>query len=114
MDPDRHIDVIRSESARVLVAAERAGLTAAVPSCPEWTVADLLGHLGTVQRWAAGIVERRATEPDFSADVGRPDDPAELVPWVRAGSAHLVDVCSATSPDTRLWTFPGLGEASFW
>jgi uncharacterized protein (TIGR03083 family) len=114
MEPHEHIDAIRSESAALVAAAERAGLTASVPSCPDWTVADLLGHIGTVQRWAAGIVERRATERDYPADVGRPTDPSALAEWVRVGAAHLVEVCAATPPDAALWTFPGPGEARFW
>jgi len=114
MDAHEHIDVIRTESAGLVAAAERAGLTASVPSCPDWTVADLLGHIGTVQRWSAGIVERRATTRDYPADVGMPADPSALAEWVRAGSAHLVAVCAATPPGAALWTFPGQGEARFW
>ena len=96
MDPQEHLDSIRAESARLVAAAEAAGLDAPVPSCPDWTVADLLGHIGTVQRWSAGIVERRATEMDYPADVGRPDDPSALPEWVGVGAARLVEVCAAT------------------
>lgn len=114
MEPSLHVAAIRDQSDRLLGAADVAGLGAPVPSCPGWTVADLLGHLGTVQRWSAGIVERRATEMDFPADVGKPDDPAALADWVRAGADHLVEVCVATPPDAAVWTFPGMGTAAFW
>ncbi len=114
METTEYLDTIRDESARFVAAAEAAGLDAAVPSCPDWTVADLLGHLGTVQRWVAGMLEQRATALEYPRDVEVPDDPAELVAWVRAGSDHLVEVCAATPPDTALWTFPGPGEARFW
>ena len=114
MDPQEHLDSIRAESARLVAAAEAAGLDAPVASCPDWTVADLLGHIGTVQRWSAGIVERRATEMDYPADVGRPDDPSALPEWVGVGAARLVEVCAATPPDAAVWTFPGMGQAAFW
>ena len=114
MDPQEHLDSIRAESARLVAAAEAAGLDAPVASCPDWTVADLLGHIGTVQRWSAGIVERRATEMDYPADVGRPDDPSALPEWVRVGAARLVEVCAATPRDAAVWTFPGMGQAAFW
>ena len=114
MEHSEHIDVIRDESRALVAAAESAGLDARVPSCPDWAVADLLGHLGTVQRWAAGIVESRATEARFPADVGKPTDPAALPEWVRAGSAHLVDVLTDTPPEADLWTFAGPGVAAFW
>src|SRR5690606_26574040 len=47
-------------------------------------------------------------------DVGRPDDPAALPDWVRVGAARLVEVGGATPPDAAVWTFPGMGVASFW
>ena len=114
MESTEYLDVIRTESAALVAAAESAGSDAPVPSCPDWTVADLLGHIGTVQRWAAGIVERRATEPDFRGDGDRPADPGARADWVRAGSAGLVEVLAATPPDTELWTFAGPGAARFW
>ena len=114
METDEYLEAIRTESAALVAAAESAGLDAAAPSCPDWTVADLLGHVGTVQRWAAGIVEARAAEPDYPREVDRPSDPAALVAWVRAGSTNLVEVLASTPPDTELWTFPGPGPARFW
>ena len=114
MEHTEHVDVIRSESAAFVAAAEAAGPDASVPSCPDWTVADLLGHLGTVQRWAGGIVETRAAEGRFPGDVGCPTDPAALPDWVRAGSAHLADVLASTPSDAEMWTFAGPGAASFW
>lgn len=114
MDPNRHLDVIRSESAALVAAAERAGPDAAVPSCPGWTVSDLLVHVGTVQRWAARLVERRASVPDSLADIEHPADPIQCAEWVRAGAANLVDVCAATPADAEMWTFAGPGPARFW
>jgi len=114
MEPAQHIDAIRRESDALVAAAEQAGLGARVPSCPDWDVADLLAHVGMVQRWAAGIVERRATEPDRPSDADRPEDPTALGGWVRSGAARLVAVCAATPPDTVMWTFPGPGPAGFW
>ena len=114
MEPAEHVEAIRAETDHLVVAAEIAGLGAPVPSCPGWDVTDLLAHIGTVQRWSAGIVERRATEREYPADVGRPEDPAALPDWVRAGAEHLVAVCAATPPDVELWTFPGPGPARFW
>ena len=36
-----------------------------VPTCPEWTVRDLVRHMGGVHRWATGFVRGR-TEPASS------------------------------------------------
>src|SRR5215467_3594765 len=52
MELSEYLDAITRESGALADAAERAGLDAPVPSCPDWTVADLLVHLGGVQQWA--------------------------------------------------------------
>jgi uncharacterized protein (TIGR03083 family) len=114
MDHDEHIDAIERESAAFVVAATAVDSDARVPSCPDWSADDLLRHLGTVQRWAAGMVEQRAAEPAPRVEVDTPADRDELLAWVRSGSAGLVAVLRATPPDTALWTFPGPGEARFW
>lgn len=49
--------------AEALAGAARLGLTAAVPSCPGWSVADLVVHTGAVHRSQANIVATRAQEP---------------------------------------------------
>jgi uncharacterized protein (TIGR03083 family) len=114
MDHEAHIDAIEYESAAFVAAAAAASPAARVPSCPDWAVDDLVRHVGTVQRWATGMVEQRAVEP---ASRGEADSPAErdaLLDWSREGSAALVAVLQATPPDAPMWTFPGLGEARFW
>ena len=48
---------IRREGHGLHAAARDAGVDAVVPSCPDWRVADLLGHVGRLHRWVAAIVE---------------------------------------------------------
>jgi uncharacterized protein (TIGR03083 family) len=114
MDHDAHIDAIERESAAFVAAATAVESDARVPSCPDWNADDLLRHLGTVQRWAAGMVEQRAAEPAPRVEIDAPADRDDLLEWVRSGSADLVAVLRATPPETALWTFPGPGEARFW
>jgi uncharacterized protein (TIGR03083 family) len=114
MDHEAHTDAIERESAAFVAAAAATSGDVRVPSCPDWAVDDLVRHVGTVQRWAAGMVERRATEPAWRGEIDSPSDRDALLGWSRAGSAELVAVLRATPPDTALWTFPGPGEARFW
>lgn len=113
MDPEQHLAAIETESARLVDVSEAAGLAAAVPSCPGWTVSDLLGHVGAVQRWQAGIVERRVTEAEFAFD-DPPQDPGARLGWVRDATTMTLDAFRATAPDTPIWTFVGPGTAAFW
>jgi uncharacterized protein (TIGR03083 family) len=114
MDSATYIGAIRSESAALVMAAEAAGLERPVPSCPEWTVTDLMRHIGTVQRWVANLVELRLDAESWRGDVETPSDARELAVWVREGSEALASVLERTPPDARVWTFAGDGEASFW
>jgi len=114
MDHDAHIDAIERESAAFVDAATAVDSDARVPSCPDWSVNDLLRHVGIVQRWATGQVAERRTERVWTDAVATADDRDGLLEWVREGSAGLVAVLRATPPDTTMWTFPGMGEARFW
>src|SRR5690348_11720153 len=48
---------------RLAEAAVAAGPDAAVPTTPEWTITDLVEHVGQTQHWVAEIIERRITDP---------------------------------------------------
>ncbi|MFD9413036.1 maleylpyruvate isomerase family mycothiol-dependent enzyme [Streptomyces sp. NPDC059989] len=84
--------------------AEQAGTDALVPTCPQWRVADLLRHTGSVHRWAAGFVGEGLLEPSAF-----PDAPelvgAELLAWFREGHAALVRTLVEAPADVQCWTF---------
>lgn len=62
MDLKTHIDAVRREGG--LLADSVADLEAAVPTCPGWTVRDLVRHQGEVHRWAPVWLRRPPPEPD--------------------------------------------------
>lgn len=114
MDYDLWVSAIRSNIDRLADAADEAGVDARVPSCPEWTVADLLEHVGQAQRRWAWLVAIRSTDPpDFRSRTDAPDGEA-LVEWARFGGHELAEVLAATPPDTSVWTWTGTGTARFW
>ena len=47
------------------------GLDAPVPWVPAWRARDLIGHLGTVHRWATYILRAETTEPPCSPSIVR-------------------------------------------
>lgn len=60
-------------------AAAAPGLDVPVPSCPGWTVLDLVRHLGTGRRWRAAIVAAGPAEaPPAKGAVQAPDEPGAL------------------------------------
>lgn len=114
METAQLIEDLQREGALLAEAAERAGWDAGVPSCPDWTVHDLVAHTGRVHRWATGFVTQGHTEPRRP-----PQEPelagAELLTWFRAGHAALVDALRAAPADLECWTFlPGSSPLAFW
>ncbi|HEX4721053.1 MAG TPA: maleylpyruvate isomerase family mycothiol-dependent enzyme [Pseudonocardiaceae bacterium] len=103
MDVDLLITALHDQGLLLGDAADRAGLAAPVPTCPDWTVRELLLHIGGVHRWAATIVADRLTEsPQFGGD--KPADD-ELLDWYRAGHAHLVHTLRVAPADLTCFAF---------
>lgn len=113
LDPSVYVAALRAEGAALVAAARRAGPAADVPSCPDWTVADLLGHVGAVLTWQSDIVGRCVAEPDFVFPAA-PDDPAERADWVAGAVTTLADVLAAADPTAPMWTLAGPGTVAFW
>lgn len=81
---------------RLAEAAAAAGPDAAVPTAPEWTITQLVEHLGQTQNWVAEIIERRITDPtQLPTEVAvLPADPAEWPAWLAASAERVTAACS--------------------
>ena len=113
MEIAEHINAIEEQGVALADAAERAGLDAAVPKCPDWVVRDLVGHQGQVHRWAGTYVATGRTDPGVELE----DVPAdgELLAWFRQGHAGLVDALKNAPPDLGAWAFlPAPSPLAFW
>src|SRR4051794_22405295 len=96
-------------------AIEAVPATAPIPTCPEWTMRDLVLHQGEVHRWAGAIVAGKHMKPPEGDVVGpAPSDPA-LVDWFREGHASLVDALETADPALECWSFlPAPSPLAFW
>jgi uncharacterized protein (TIGR03083 family) len=114
-----HIDALRDQGGLLADAAERAGLDAAVPTCPSWLVKDLLRHTGYIHRWAASHITDCAPSildgpPEAEILLGGAPDP-ELLGWFRAGHAALVATLATADPAVECATFmPAPSPLAFW
>jgi uncharacterized protein (TIGR03083 family) len=90
-----------------------------VPTCPEWTVNDLVRHIGHVHRWAAAHVrDQRPTPLDSSEQpdvIGPAPSDADLLAWYRDGHRALVTVLAEADPAVECWSFlPAPSPLAFW
>jgi uncharacterized protein (TIGR03083 family) len=106
------LDAIRRDSDLFYATAAGADPGAKVPTCPEWTVADLAWHLAEVHWFWATDVEDRATDPAQleGKKPARPEGYEDLLAWGRAQAERLVQVLEATPDDVPVWTW-ALDEA---
>jgi uncharacterized protein (TIGR03083 family) len=94
-------------AAEVLARSARdAGLDTAVPTCPGWSVRDLLAHQGMVHRWATAIVQGAdpSTVDTTAIEAGGLSDP-DPVAWLEAGARDLVDALEHAADDLDALTF---------
>jgi uncharacterized protein (TIGR03083 family) len=110
-----HVKQIEEQAAALRAAAVAAGPAAPVPTCPEWTVQELVAHIARVHAWA---VRALRTAPD----AGRPRRPEtpdtwdELLGWWDDALASLLADLRAKGPDEPTWVFsPDVpATAAFW
>jgi uncharacterized protein (TIGR03083 family) len=104
--PAQHLEGLRAAMVAFVRYAERAGLDAPVPTCPGWSVRDLVAHQGMVHRWAAGLLRGELTFDDDATALeqeGRSaDDPLD---WLRDGAIELVETITRVPDDVRAPVF---------
>ena len=96
-----------SEAMRAFVRyADRAGLEAPVPTCPDWTVLDLVAHQGMVHRWAGALVRGEQPsdeEVDGYEESGR--TVADPLAWLSDGAVELARSITAAPEDLATLVF---------
>ena len=88
-----------------------------VPTCPGWSLTQLLRHVGRADRWAAQIVRDRLDDylDPRAVEGGKPPpDAADAISWLQGGAQRLVDAVELSGVETPVWTFLGPRPANWW
>lgn len=103
------LDSAQREHAAFVAACERVDLATSVPSCPDWTVADLVYHLYEVQYiWHRVSAEGRASFDGLSMP-RRLDDTRLLSVMVGEHQSYMAWL-RANDPSTPHWTWTGVHD----
>lgn len=115
-DHARYCDAIDAEIARFAAAVEAAAPALPIPTCPPWTLAELVKHAGAIHRRIERMVRERATQwlALGQAELGLPADEAGYAAWLAAGAAPLVATLRAASPDDPIWAWGTDQGVRFW
>ena len=106
-----HVAALRTDAAALAAVAESAPLDTPVPSCPEWDLGRLVGHVGRIHRWAMEAASNGGAPP------GRPPKPPEegLLDWYEEGAGRLADALARLDADAPAWNFAGAPPTvAFW
>jgi uncharacterized protein (TIGR03083 family) len=84
--------------------AMAAGLDAPVPTCPGWTVLDLVAHQGMVHRWAASHLRGEPVDPPEPLErEGR--ESADVLGWFDDGATALLQAIVDAPDDLDAFVF---------
>jgi uncharacterized protein (TIGR03083 family) len=114
MEVAHYVRHLRADGA-ALAAAARRDLGASVPSCPGWTVGDLVFHTGEVHRGKTLIVEQGLqSPPEWESPKDLPDE--HLVEWFEEGLEKLAQVLETSDPNQPVWNWSSRAPqtVAFW
>jgi len=94
-----------------------ADLSLPVPTCPEWTLEQLMRHVGRGDRWCAQIVAEQSMDAidPRSVEGGKPPAGRDNeIAWLQHGPQRLLDAVAHTGAEAPVWTFLGERPAKWW
>lgn len=107
-----HAAALLAQNDLLAVLAGDADPDTAVPTCPGWTLRQLVRHVGRGDRWAATIARTGAFVDPREVVGGKPGD--DVAGWLRGSPRTLIDAVAEAGPDTPVWTFLGPRPAAWW
>lgn len=96
MSAERRRQALRGHTEQLADCVGAAESDAAVPTCPGWTVADLVAHVGQTLHWVSDIIERRVADPaQLPTEMATvPTEPDDWPAWLSAGGERAAEACS--------------------
>ena len=97
------------ERSAALREAAAGDLDARVPGCPEWSLRDLVTHLGEVHRfWSVIVGAGAADSPPPREVIGDTAPHGDLLEWSAESTRLLLTALTQIGPDAPCWTWwPG-------
>jgi uncharacterized protein (TIGR03083 family) len=111
-----YCDAVGVEAARFAEVVTGVDPATAVPTCPGWTMADLIAHHGRSQRRVEHVVRHRSQQPVWSKDVpaGLPDATTGYPAWFAEGVAPLIATLRSADPVIPMWTNGADRHTRYW
>lgn len=101
---DAYGDAIGSAATVLRANTTAVPLSAPVPTCPDWTVRDLVLHQGMVHRWVTELL-RGGPVTDGADKLAEGAAAADVLDWFDAGATALLQVLWTASADLDVPVF---------
>ena len=113
---DFWLAALRADSPALQEAVAETGPDAAVPSCPDWTVAALVEHLTSLLHWVRETVPRGVTTaPARRPPAGELPGWPEALDGLRRELTGTIETLEALEADFPAWNWaPQAKSAGFW
>ncbi|WP_371576637.1 maleylpyruvate isomerase family mycothiol-dependent enzyme [Streptomyces sp. NBC_01314] len=102
------------------IVTSGADLSVTVPTCPDWSLEQLVRHTGGALRWVELNVRTRSEnevpEPDVPLYEGpeKQGDPAAPDAWLAETGEMIVDTLREAGPEAPVWSWGWERSAGFW
>ena len=91
---------------------------APIPTCPGWTLTDLVDHVGSTQRWVSRLVGEGIGDPGTAFSIGwesAPADPSAWGTWLSEGAQRVQSTFAGSTDDRVVFDPSGGGDGvAFW
>ena len=115
MDASAWLDHLNADGDALAAAIDGADLSASVPACPDWSLADLVGHVGTVHVWVSAclVSDPDARPPRFNELPAPPADD-QLHDWYVDVHRRMTDALAAAPLDRPVPSWAGRQTVGWW
>lgn len=116
LEPEKYDEELRANVAAFEDLVTEIDISAPVPTCPGWTVQDLVDHLGYILGWArAALLDGEPAHPPELEHSGAPSDAEALRAWFCKRADDLVEALDDVGTHQPCWGFGDRPRTSgFW
>ncbi|MFJ9690521.1 maleylpyruvate isomerase family mycothiol-dependent enzyme [Kitasatospora sp. NPDC101183] len=116
MHQNEHVAAVSAETARFVAAVRSADPATSVPTCPGWTLIDLVRHAGSVQRWFTALLLQRIQQPptERRVELKLPEQAEDYPAWLAEAAAEADTAFAAIDLDAPMWAWGVDQHARFW
>ena len=102
-----HVAEIARSSARIAELLTTENYERKVPSCPEWTLLDLVTHIGEVQEFWSHCIREGNINAHWPGAGTKPNSHKDAAEWLRGQTRLLIDAINCAADTSPCWTWWG-------